>query len=161
MPFCTSRLARGLPTIFDRPTITACFPEVCGDAAYYIDPHDELNIASGIHTVITDNELRQVLIDKGLERAKSFNWNIPGEIVIVPPYNRETMDEFFASIDVLLFPSQWKESFGLTVREAIARGVWVIATEAGGVGVQRCFPHRQLGRRSLRRRSPTGPRALR
>jgi glycosyltransferase involved in cell wall biosynthesis len=70
--------------------------------------------------------------NRGLTWAKSFNWNIPGEIVIVPPYNRETMDEFFASIDVLLFPSQWKESFGLTVREAIARGVWVIATEAGG-----------------------------
>jgi glycosyltransferase involved in cell wall biosynthesis len=71
--------------------------------------------------------------NRGLTWAKSFSWNIPGEIVIVPPYNRETMDEFFASIDVLLFPSQWKESFGLTVREAIARGVWVIATEAGGV----------------------------
>ena len=33
---------------------------------------------------------------------------------------------------MLLFPSQWKESFGLTVREALARDVWVIATESGG-----------------------------
>ena len=41
------------------------------------------------------------------------------------------MDDFFAGIDVLLFPSQWKESFGLTVREALARDIWVIATDCG------------------------------
>ena len=33
---------------------------------------------------------------------------------------------------MLLFPSQWKESFGLTVREALLRDVWVIATDGGG-----------------------------
>ncbi len=33
---------------------------------------------------------------------------------------------------MLLFPTQWK-SFGLTVREALIRDVWVIATDAGGV----------------------------
>ena len=71
--------------------------------------------------------------NRGLSWAKSFNWRLPGKIKLIPPYNRDTMDDFFASIDVLLFPSQWKESFGLTVREAIARGVWVIATDAGGV----------------------------
>lgn len=76
--------------------------------------------------------------NRGLTWAKSFNWNIPGELVIVPPYNRDNMDDFFRSIDVLLFPSQWKESFGLTVREAIVRGVWVIATDAGGV-VEDCI----------------------
>jgi glycosyltransferase involved in cell wall biosynthesis len=48
------------------------------------------------------------------------------------------MDDFFSSIDVLLFPSQWKESFGLTVREAISRGVWVIVTDAGGI-VEDCI----------------------
>jgi glycosyltransferase involved in cell wall biosynthesis len=42
-----------------------------------------------------------------------------------------SMDDFFAGIDVLLFPSQWKESFGLTVREALARDIWVIATDCG------------------------------
>ena len=71
--------------------------------------------------------------NRGLSWAKSFSWNVPGEIVIVPPYHRDSMDNFFSSIDVLLFPSQWKESFGLTIREAIARGVWVIATDAGGI----------------------------
>ena len=52
---------------------------------------------------------------------------------IVPAYNQNNIDQFFAEIDVLLFPTQWKESFGLTVREAILRNVWVIATNGGGV----------------------------
>ena len=28
--------------------------------------------------------------------------------------------------------SKWKESFGLTIREALARNIWVISTKAGG-----------------------------
>ena len=46
--------------------------------------------------------------------------------------SQDNIDDFFNSIDVLLFPTQWKESFGLTVREAIIRNVWVITTNAGG-----------------------------
>ena len=60
-------------------------------------------------------------------------WNIPGNVEFIPPYRQDVMDDFFAGIDVLLFPSQWKESFGLTVREALVRNVWVIATDSGGV----------------------------
>ncbi|WP_114634239.1 glycosyltransferase [Vibrio splendidus] len=52
---------------------------------------------------------------------------------MVPGYNQNNIDDFFESIDVLLFPSRCKESFGLTVREAIARNVWVITTDSGGV----------------------------
>lgn len=58
--------------------------------------------------------------------------DIQGTLSIVPAYSQDTMDDFFSNIDVLLFPSQWKESFGLTVREALIRDVWVIATDAGG-----------------------------
>jgi len=42
------------------------------------------------------------------------------------------MDDFYAEIDVLLFLSQWKETFGLTIREALARGIRVIQTDSGG-----------------------------
>ena len=58
-------------------------------------------------------------------------WRTKAKIEFVPAYTQETMDDFFAGIDVLLFPSQWKESFGLTVREALARDIWVIATDCG------------------------------
>ncbi len=61
-------------------------------------------------------------------------WQVPGEVVFTPAYDQAGIDDFYAGIDVLLFPSQWKESFGLTVREALARDVWVIACSEGGVG---------------------------
>jgi glycosyltransferase involved in cell wall biosynthesis len=45
----------------------------------------------------------------------------------------EEMNVFYASIDVLVAPSVWPESFGLVTREAALRGVWVVAAEAGGM----------------------------
>lgn len=69
----------------------------------------------------------------GFSSVGNIGWRITGEVRAVPAYTQDTMDEFFEQIDVLLFPSQWKESFGLTVREALARDVWVIATDSGGV----------------------------
>ena len=68
----------------------------------------------------------------GFSSMREEDWRVPGELRIVPAYTRDTMDAFFNAIDVLLFPTQCKESFGLTVREALARNVWVIASDAGG-----------------------------
>lgn len=78
-----------------------------------------------------------LLVDAARNLGKTWawemsKWSVGGQLSIVDGYTQETMDEFFSRIDVLLFPSQWKESFGLTVREALARDVWVIATDGGG-----------------------------
>jgi glycosyltransferase involved in cell wall biosynthesis len=59
-------------------------------------------------------------------------WKFGGRLEIADPYTQETLDDFFADVDVLLFPSLWKESFGLTVREALLRDIWVISTDCGG-----------------------------
>jgi glycosyltransferase involved in cell wall biosynthesis len=79
---------------------------------------------------------RLVLVDNtlnlGFSSIDAAAWNTSGVVEIVPAYGQDTMDGFFAGIDVLVFPSQWKESFGLTVREALLRGVWVITTQGGG-----------------------------
>ncbi|MFT8803220.1 MAG: glycosyltransferase, partial [Gluconobacter cerinus] len=40
----------------------------------------------------------------------------------------------YASIDVLLAPSIWPESFGLVTREAALCGCWVIASDRGAIG---------------------------
>ena len=63
------------------------------------------------------------------------DWDIKGTLTLSDgyDYSQEALDAFFSNIDVLLFPSQWKESFGLTIREALVRDVWVISTDAGGV----------------------------
>jgi glycosyltransferase involved in cell wall biosynthesis len=82
----------------------------------------------------SDWELRLVdnTLNLGFSSMDTSTWKVRGKLRVVPAYKQNDMDEFFAGIDVLLFPSQWKESFGLTVREAMARDVWVIATEGGG-----------------------------
>ncbi len=71
-------------------------------------------------------------LNLGFASIQTSDWRVRGEIVVRPAYRQDEMDAFFAGIDVLLFPSQWLESFGLTVREALARDVWVIATDCGG-----------------------------
>ncbi len=46
---------------------------------------------------------------------------------------QEKMPEFYSTIDVLMAPSIWPESFGLVTREAAAAGVWVVASNKGAI----------------------------
>ncbi len=77
--------------------------------------------------VLVDNTL-----NLGFSSIDVSGWKLSERVAVVPAYAQDGLDGFFDRIDVLLFPSQWKESFGLTVREALARDVWVIATAPGG-----------------------------
>jgi glycosyltransferase involved in cell wall biosynthesis len=49
-------------------------PEVAGDAALLVDPHDEGAIAEGIRSLLYDEDLRDRLIAAGLARAAGFTW---------------------------------------------------------------------------------------
>lgn len=82
---------------------------------------------SDYELIIVDN-----LLNLGSKSFSEHDIKIPGEVKIIPSYNQSTIDNFFARIDVLLFPTQWKETFGLTIREALVRDIWVISTDAGG-----------------------------
>lgn len=77
--------------------------------------------------VIVDNTLKL-----GFKSIDTSLWKVSGTIKVIPSYTSDGIDDFFDQFDVLLFPSQWQESFGLTVREALARDVWVITTAPGG-----------------------------
>ncbi|CAM4340822.1 Glycosyltransferase involved in cell wall bisynthesis [Corallococcus soli] len=77
---------------------------------------------------MTDIQLRM-----GSASIDAKDWKVAGGVEVVPPYDQDGLDAFFEGIDVLLMPSQWKESFGLAVREALARDVWVVTTASGGV----------------------------
>ena len=46
----------------------------------------------------------------------------------------EEMPQFYARHDVLLAPSLWPEAFGLVSREALAMGLWVVASDRGAIG---------------------------
>ncbi|QAV45187.1 glycosyltransferase [Pantoea agglomerans] len=85
---------------------------------------------------IAENEGKLIIVDNALNLGfKSFHESdLAGlkNVEVVPAFSQDNMDEFFNSIDVLLYPTQSKESFGLTVREALIRNVWVITSDAGG-----------------------------
>ncbi|MEM9966719.1 MAG: glycosyltransferase [Pseudomonadota bacterium] len=84
---------------------------------------------------LSRDDFNVVLVDGGLEtpwwRAEMMN-GLPGNWEIVPRFPQEAIDAFYSQIDVLLFLSQWKETFGLAIREALARGIQVIQTDSGG-----------------------------
>lgn len=85
---------------------------------------------------IDNPNYKLVMVDSeqklGKFRMSKDIWDVKGAVTIVEPYDADSIDNFFVSIDVLLFPSKCRESFGLTVREALLRDVWVIATDSGG-----------------------------
>jgi glycosyltransferase involved in cell wall biosynthesis len=64
-------MACGCPVVASK---AASIPEVCGDAAYYVDPSNVESIAQGISEVLTNRHLREGLTAKGRERIKRFSW---------------------------------------------------------------------------------------
>jgi glycosyltransferase involved in cell wall biosynthesis len=65
-------MACGAPVIVSR---VSSMPEICGEAAYYVDPLDVTDIAEGIYTMTTNNNLRKLFIDRGLQKVKMFDWD--------------------------------------------------------------------------------------
>ena len=53
---------------------TAAMPEVAGDAAEFFDPSSVESMAQTIKRLLENQELRQNLSRKALERAKAFSW---------------------------------------------------------------------------------------
>jgi len=54
----------------------ASLPEVCGDAAEYVDPYSIDDIARGVVTVLNSPSRRAQLISRGAERVKMFSWRV-------------------------------------------------------------------------------------
>ena len=49
-------------------------PEVAGDAAIFFDPNDLSSISSSVEKIISSNDLRNSLIEKGNKRLEKFSW---------------------------------------------------------------------------------------
>lgn len=69
-------MASGSPVICSNQS---SLPEVVGDAGILVDPHDIDEMANAIYMVLTNNNLKQELIEKGLDRAKQFSWKKTAE----------------------------------------------------------------------------------
>jgi glycosyltransferase involved in cell wall biosynthesis len=69
-------MACGAPVLSSNNSSLA---EVCGDAAYLIEPQDEDALVEGLRRLLRDPELRAELSRRGLERARSFSWERAAE----------------------------------------------------------------------------------
>lgn len=64
-------MACGVPVISSN---AASLPEVVGEAAIQVDPHNISELADAIRSVLADEDLWQRLRQKGLQRAQHFSW---------------------------------------------------------------------------------------
>ncbi|HTX86986.1 MAG TPA: glycosyltransferase family 1 protein [Candidatus Nanoarchaeia archaeon] len=64
-------MACGTPVI---ASDVSSLPEVAGDAALLVDPHDENSIGQALQLLMRDDKLRQLYSARGLNRAKNFSW---------------------------------------------------------------------------------------
>lgn len=71
----------GLPPLeamqYDAPVVSSnasCMPEVLGDAAEYFTPTDIDSMARSIERVLSDETLRQELIEKGRVQRNKYSW---------------------------------------------------------------------------------------
>ena len=65
-------MACGCPVIVSNVT---SLPEIVGDAGLQVAPHDVEGLRRSIELVLTDRGTRDLLHQRGLERAKRFSWD--------------------------------------------------------------------------------------
>jgi len=69
-------MACGCPVVTSN---TSSLPEVVGEAGIMVDPYDTDSLAQAMRKVLTDSELRDNMIRKGLEQSKRFSWEKAAE----------------------------------------------------------------------------------
>lgn len=69
-------MAHGAPVVSSSAT---CLPEIYGDAAMYFDPHDQQSMASAISEVLSNQKLRESLINAGKKQLKQYSWGKTAE----------------------------------------------------------------------------------
>jgi len=72
-------MACGAPAI---TSTTSCLPEIAGNAAVLVNPLKVDELASGITTLASNEELRRKKIEAGLLNAKRFSWLRTAESVL-------------------------------------------------------------------------------
>jgi glycosyltransferase involved in cell wall biosynthesis len=64
-------MACGTPAIVSN---TSALPEIVGDAALLVDPHDVDELTVAMWRLLTEDSLREQMRQKGLKRARLFSW---------------------------------------------------------------------------------------
>ena len=64
-------MASGVPVV---ASYSSSLPEVVGDAGLLVDPYNINDIAQALKEILTDENLKNKLVERGLKRAKNFSW---------------------------------------------------------------------------------------
>mgnify|MGYP001566607264 FL=1 len=64
-------MACGIPVVTSNISVML---EICGDAAVYFDPANPEDIADKMNQVLSDESVKNKLINNGLKRARHFSW---------------------------------------------------------------------------------------
>jgi len=103
-------MASGTPVI---TSITSSIPEVVGEAAIMVSPFDSTKIAEGMALILSDEDLRQGMIEKGYRQVQNFNWYRVARNVLAVyyevyhGYNAEQQDQVFMPFE------KWKQLVAL------------------------------------------------
>jgi len=60
----------------------ASLPEVCGDAALFFDPKDEISFRSAFQTFVHSSELRDDLGKRGLQHSSKYKWHTSARSIL-------------------------------------------------------------------------------
>ncbi len=72
-------MANGVPVVTSN---VSSMPEVGGEAALYVDPHEPTDIAAKVVQAAADSALRATLVHKGHDRASHFTWRRTAEATL-------------------------------------------------------------------------------
>jgi len=72
-------MACGCPVVTSN---TSSLPEVVGKAGIMVNPYDTRNLVQAMRQVLTDNELRDNMVRKGLEQARQFSWEKTAKLTL-------------------------------------------------------------------------------
>jgi len=69
-------MACGCPVVTSN---TSSLPEVVGEAGIMVEPYDIDGLAQAMRQVLSDSQLREEMVKKGLEQSKKFTWEKAAE----------------------------------------------------------------------------------
>ena len=64
-------MASGVPVVVSN---TTSLPEICGNAAVYIDPYQPESIAQGLNELLENKSFYSRMKNEGLKQAAKFTW---------------------------------------------------------------------------------------